>query len=269
MTSRGCPFDCIFCASSTLCGKIWRARSAENVIEELRLLSTEFGVKEIEFMDDTFTLSMRRAEKICDLLIKERNEGGMDISWSCSAHANTINRELADKLKRAGCHDIYIGAESGTQKVLDFIGKSTTLERVSKAVKTVKQSGLNVLTSFIIGVPGETVRMIKDTIKFAEKLNPTYAQFTICTPYPGTRLFAIAKEKGLLITKDWRRYTTVEPIMNIPGISAEQLRKLLNRAYISFYLRPRYVLSELLNRRFFIIKKAISGALDYYRALKD
>ena len=269
MTSRGCPFDCIFCASSTLCGKIWRARSAENVIEELRLLSTEFGVREIEFMDDTFTLSMKRAERICDLLIKERNEGGMDISWSCSAHANTINRELADKLKRAGCHDIYIGAESGTQKVLDFIGKSTTLERVSKAVETVKKSGLKVLASFIIGVPGETVRMIKDTIKFAEKLNPTYAQFTICTPYPGTRLFAIAKEKGLLITKDWRRYTTVEPIMNIPGISAEQLRKLLNRAYISFYLRPRYVLSELLNGRFFIIKKAISGAMNYYKTLKD
>ena len=75
MTSRGCPFDCIFCASSTLCGKIWRARSAENVIEELRKLNTEFGVKEIEFMDDTFTLSRRRAEKICDLLINERNEG--------------------------------------------------------------------------------------------------------------------------------------------------------------------------------------------------
>jgi radical SAM superfamily enzyme YgiQ (UPF0313 family) len=268
MTSRGCPFNCIFCASSTLCGKIWRARSAENVIEELRMLNTEFGVKEIEFMDDTFTLSKRRAEKICDLMIKEGNGGGMDISWSGSAHANTMNRELAEKQKKAGCHDVYIGAESGSQKVLDFIGKSTTLERVSKAVETVKNAGLNVLTSFIIGVPGETVRMIKDTIKFAEKLNPTYAQFTICTPYPGTRLFAFAEGKGLLITQDWRRYTTVEPIMNIPGISTEQLRKLFNRAYISFYLRPRYVLSGLLNRRFFLSKKVFYGALDYYRASK-
>jgi len=267
MTSRGCPFKCIFCASSMLFGKIWRARSAENVLEELRILY-EFGIKEVEFMDDTFTLSMKRAERICDLLIKERKAGGIEISWSCSTHANTINRNLAEKMKKAGCHDIYIGAESGSQDVLDFIGKGTTLERVVKAVETVKKAGLNVLASFIIGFPGETVRMIKNTIKFAKKLNPTYAQFTICTPYPGTKLFAIAKEKGLLMTKDWRKYTTVEPVMKVPGISTEQLMKLFKQAYVSFYLRPRYVLSSLLNRRLFIIKKAISGAMNYYKAQK-
>ena len=99
-------------------------------------------------------------------------------------------------------------------------------------------------------------------------MNPTYAQFTICTPYPGTKLFAIAKEKGLLMTRDWRKYTTVEPVMKVPGISTEQLMKLFKQAYVSFYLRPRYVLSSLLNRRLFIIKKAISGAMNYYKAQK-
>ncbi len=107
-------------------------------------------------------------------------------------------------MKKAGCHDIFIGAESGSQRILDFIGKSTTLARIEKAVETTKRAGLNTRASFILGVPGETRAMIKDTIKFARKLNPKYAQFTLCTPYPGTRLFELAKEKGLLITSDWR-----------------------------------------------------------------
>ncbi len=261
MTSRGCPYDCIFCASSLLCGKKWRARSAENVIEELRMLKDEFGVREIEFMDDTFTLSNTRANEICDMIIGDN----LDISWSCSAHANTIDYKLANKLKKAGCHDIFIGAESGSQRILDFIGKSTTLARIEKAVETTKRAGLNTLASFILGVPGETRAMIKDTIKFARKLNPKYAQFTLCTPYPGTRLFELAKEKGMLISSDWRRYTTVEPIMNIPGITAEELKKLFNWAYISFYLRPSFVFSELINRRTFLVKKAISSVYTYYR----
>nr|AAU84242.1 methyltransferase Fe-S oxidoreductase [uncultured archaeon GZfos3D4] len=132
-------------------------------------------------------------------------------------------------------------------------------------METTKEVGLNTLASFIIGVPGEILKTIKETIKFAKRLNPTYAQFTLCTPFPGTRLFELAKDKGLLITKDWRRYTTVEPIMNIPGISTEQLRKLFNGAYIGFYLRPRYMLSGLINQRFFLSKKVFSGVLEHYR----
>ncbi len=139
------------------------------------------------------------------------------------------------------------------------------LARIEKAVETTKRAGLNTLASFILGVPGETRAMIKDTIKFARKLNPKYAQFTLCTPYPGTRLFELAKEKGMLISSDWRRYTTVEPIMNIPGITAEELKKLINWAYISFYLRPSFVFSELINRRTFLVKKAISSVYTYYR----
>lgn len=258
ITSRGCPFNCIFCASSIICGMKWRALSPEKVIKEIKTLNYDFGVKEIEFMDDTFTLRKKRASEICDLMIEEKKRG-MDISWSCSSHANTMDGELAKKMNKAGCHSVYIGAESGTQRILDLINKGTTLEKIKTAVENVKNAGLNTLNSFIIGVPGETVRAIKETIKFAKKLNPTYAQFTYCTPFPGTALFEFAKAKGLLITKDWRKYTTVEPIMNIPGISAEQLRKLFKWAYISFYLRPRYVLSGLINRRFFLLKKAFSA----------
>lgn len=123
MSSRGCPFSCIFCSSSALFGKIWRARSPENVIEEIRLLKYEYKVREIEFLDDTFTLNNKRAEKICDLLIKEN----LGIFWSCSSRVDTINQFLIEKLKKAGCHTIYLGIESGSQKILNIISKGITL----------------------------------------------------------------------------------------------------------------------------------------------
>ncbi|RLF16500.1 MAG: B12-binding domain-containing radical SAM protein [Thermoprotei archaeon] len=257
MTSRGCPFKCIFCASSTLFGKKWRARSPENVIDELRLLRDEYGIREIEFLDDTFTLSKKRAERICDLMIRER----LEISWSCSSHVNTVSKKLAEKLKKAGCHSVYVGVESGSQRILDIIGKNTTLEKAERAVKTLKEAGLNVLASFIIGVPGETVSTIKSTIRLAKKLKPTYAQFTLCTPFPGTKLFELALKRGLLLTRNWARYTTLEPVMSIPGMTAEQLKKWLRKAYLSFYLRPRFLLEQILCRRFFVLKKALLGTL--------
>ncbi|KXA99004.1 hypothetical protein AKJ42_03885, partial [candidate division MSBL1 archaeon SCGC-AAA261C02] len=138
MTSRGCPFDCIFCSSSEICGKTWRAKSPERVLDQIRLLKEEYGRREIEFLDDTFTLDNERARKICDLLI----EGGLDVSWSCSSRVDTIDNSLAEKLKEAGCHTVYMGIESGVQKILDKLKKGITLEQVKKAVRSVKEAGL-------------------------------------------------------------------------------------------------------------------------------
>jgi len=261
MSSRGCPFSCIFCSSSALFGKVWRARSPENVIEEIKLLKNKYRVREIEFLDDTFTLNNKRAGKIAELLIKEN----LGISWSCSSRVDTINQSLIEKLKKAGCHTIYLGIESGSQKILNIISKGITLTQAEKAVNLVKKVKLNTFGSFIIGIPGETVKTIKKTIDFAKKLSPSFAQFTICTPYPGTKLFDMAKEKGWLLTKNWAKYTILDQVMRIPGTVTTNLSKWLLRAYLSFYMRPRFIFEQLKRRDFFffIARKIFGGFLEY------
>jgi len=261
ITSRGCPFSCIFCSSSRLFGKTWRARSPENVIEEIKLLKNKYGVREIEFLDDTFTLNKKRAEKICELLIKEK----LDISWSCSSRVDTIDESLIEKLKKAGCHTIYVGVESGSQKILNIIDKGITLPQIEKTINLIKKVNINSFGSFILGIPGETVKTIKKTINFAKKLNPSFVQFSICTPYPGTKLFEMAKEKGWLLTKDWSKYTILDQVMKIPGMVTTNLNRWLLRAYLSFYLRPKFILDQLKRKGFFffVTRKIFAAALEY------
>lgn len=261
ITSRGCPFSCIFCSSSQLYGKKWRARSPENVIHELRLLRKKYNIREIEFLDDTFTLDRKRAKRICELIIEER----LDISWSASSRVNTIDAELASKMKEAGCHTIYLGIESGSQKILDFIGKGIKISQSFRAVQIARKAGLNTLGSFIIGIPGETRETIRKTIKLAKKLSLNFAQFTLCTPYPGTKLFKMAKEGGLLLTLDWSKYTILDPVMQVPGLINEKLYRWLEKAYISFYLRPGFIWQEIKRKNFFFIRKAIKAAMYYLK----
>ena len=261
ITSRGCPFSCIFCSSSQLCGKRWRARSPENVIEELKVLKYEYNISEVEFLDDTFTLNSPRAEKICDLMIREN----LNLSWSASSRVNTLTQRLANKMRKAGCHTIYLGIESGSQKILDLIQKGTNLVQVERAVEILKGAKINVLGSFIIGIPGETIKSIKKTIKFAKKLNLNFAQFSICTPYPGTKLFDIAREKGFLLTRDWSKYTILDPVMKTPGILSKELKRWLLKAYLSFYLRPKFLLEQVKRRDLFFFRKALKAGLNYMR----
>ncbi len=259
ITSRGCPFSCIFCSSSELCGRTWRARSPENVIGELRMLKDKYEVREVELLDDTFTLNNRRVEKICDSIIRE----DLDLSWSASSRVNTLTQNLAHKMRRAGCHTLYLGIESGSQRILNMIQKGISLAQAEKAIRIAKRASLNTLGSFVIGIPGETVGSINKTIQFARKLSPSFAQFTICTPYPGTQLFKIAKEKGLLLTRDWSRYTILDPVMKIPGMVGEKLERWLIKAYANFYLRPRFILRQVKKRNLFMLQKSFKLALDY------
>lgn len=261
MSSRGCPYDCIFCSSSSLCGKKWRARSPENVVEELKYINDSYKVKEIEFLDDNFVLSNKRASRICDLIIEE----GLDISWSCSSHINAITQKLAEKLKRAGCHSIYVGIESGSQAILDILGKDMKLDHARRAMDTIKKANLNSVATFMIGLPGETVDTVRSTIKFAKKLNPTFAQFTLCTPYPGTKLYEYVVKNNLLITRDWSKYTTLEPVMKIRGLAEKQLKSLMYKAYISFYLRPNVFIREIRNRRGHVLRGVLKTIMSYVK----
>jgi len=238
LTSRGCPFNCIFCSSSLLFGKKFRARSPKNVVDEIEQFQETYRTRYIEFIDDTFTLDKKRAEEICREIIRR----GLDVSWVCSCRVDLISKELMKLLKKAGCRMIYFGVESGVQRILNIMRKGIKIEQVFKVIRWAKEVGLETVASFILGIPGETMKEALQTIKFAKKLDPDYAQFSIATPFPGTELYKIAKRDGLLLTEDWSKYTVLKPVMRTKELTVEQLQKLIKKAYFSFYLRPKTIL---------------------------
>jgi radical SAM superfamily enzyme YgiQ (UPF0313 family) len=206
-------------------------------------------------MDDAFTLNRRRAESISNLI----DEEGLDFSWTCSSRVSALTLRLLQKLRRAGCDTLYFGVESGSQRILDFIKKGITLDQSKRAVEIVKRVGIKALASFMLGIPGETINAMRKTIAFAKKLNPSLAQFTICTPYPGTELYVMAEEKGWLSNKDWSKYTTLRPVLQVPNVSSKKIKHLLFEAYVTFYLRPGFILNSVKERDAFFIMAALRG----------
>ena len=202
LSSRGCPYGCIFCYRGPAAGKTFRARSPEKIIEEIKLLNGRYGIGDILFVDDIFTLNQKRAERVCDLII----ESGLDISWRCQTRADCLNIDLLRKMKDSNCIDISMGIESGNEQILAATGKKITKEKVREAFRLIKEVGISTSSSFIIGLPGDTVETVKETINFAKELNPNYAIFYAAIPYPGTELANQVVELGGKLPDSWDDY---------------------------------------------------------------
>lgn len=223
----------------------------------MRILREDFGIREVEFLDDTFTLNKRRAREICESIVRE----GIDLRWSASSRVNTFDGEVAEAMKRAGAHTVYFGIESGTQKVLDFVGKGIRLDQAIDAVKVAARYGLKALGSFVIGFPIETPEDVKRTVGFAKRIKVDYAQFTIATPHPGTELWEFAIKNKLLATLNWRLYTTVDAVMKGFHLTLSQVQSMLVKAYLAFYLRPRYILNDLIKPKGSLMRRALPSVL--------
>ena len=244
ITSRGCPFNCIFCDRSTF-GKKYRAHSAEYVVDEIQMLIEQFGIKEIWFVDDTFTIDKNRVMQICNMIM-ERN---LDISWSCLGRVGTVTIEMLKMMKKAGCWMIAYGIETGNQGVMNYIKKGITLEQAEQAVKWTKEAGLLPKGYFMLGYPVDTLETIDETIAFARSLSLDYALFTITTPLPNTELFEICKSVGKLVHTDLSKFSAWEAVYEPPGVSAKQLTAKHREAYKTFYFRPSYIFRQLKNIR--------------------
>ena len=242
ISSRGCPFGCIYCVTSRFMGKKFRAKSAVRVGEELQWLMDEFGAKQIAFSDDTFTLNRKRVEEIC----REMKERGLDIRWSCSSRVDTVSGELSSTMAGAGCTLIYFGVESASENVLKFYRKKIDIKKAKDAVSTVKKKGMLAACSFILGAPMETESEMMETIETAVRLNPDYAQFSVLTPYPGTELYETAKKNQWLLTEDFDEYTAGKPVLKNFHLSPERIYEMLKYAYRRSYLRPGYILKRIL-----------------------
>jgi len=231
-------------------------------VNEIEFLTDRYKIKFIEFLDDTFTFDKNRVKEICNEIANR----GIDVMWTGSSRVNLFNRELALKIKSAGCQIVYFGVESGSQRILNLMKKGITLEQSVKAIRLAKEVGIGTVASFILGMPDESVEEANATIKFATRLNPDYAQFTICTPYPGTELYDYAVKNNLLLTRDWSKYDTLTPVM-ITKIGVQKLRELLAKAYFKFYARLSYLFNKIRRREFVIFRKGLRAVWNYIKAV--
>jgi anaerobic magnesium-protoporphyrin IX monomethyl ester cyclase len=233
ITSRGCPYNCVFCTHHIVWGRKWRGRSPENVVDELQHVIKTYHVKQIDFLDDNMTLDRKRMENICDLIVKR----GLSIEWFTpnGVRADTLDEKLLRKMKESGCKKIRVAPESGVQRVVDqVIKKNLDLRSVERAVVLCKKVGIKVGCFFVIGLIGETKEEIEETIKFAYKLRQLGADsfiFSIATPVYGTRLYEQAKRGGFLreCFSD-EALAAVEPLIETPEFTADELRELFARA---------------------------------------
>jgi len=246
VTSRGCPFQCSFCVTSRIFGRKIRMRSPKSVVEELEWLRIEHEAEAYSFFDDTFTFDNERVRKICDEMIKRK----INFPWDCQTRADKISRELLVKMKKAGCEVVTIGIESASQNILNSIGKGTTVEQNRKAIEMVKEAGISVVVSLIIGYPGETLEDVKRTLDFVMRVKPDDVYVCIATPYPGTELFNLVREKGWKMSLDWSQYDTLTPVFENPLISGEKLVEMRTKFYHRFY-SPIYVLRQMFKGGFY------------------
>jgi anaerobic magnesium-protoporphyrin IX monomethyl ester cyclase len=259
-TSRGCPFRCAFCDRPHL-GKRFRAQSPRSVVDEMEAC-TQLGLYEFLIYDDTFTVNRRRVMGICEEIRRRK----LNIGWDIRARVDTVDEEMLKALRAAGCERIHYGVEAGTEKILKVLNKGITIAQVRDAFRWTKQAGIDVLAYFMIGAPTETREDILQTIDVAKSLNPDYVHITILTPFPGTQIYFDGLTQGIFEADFWRSFAAnptpdFRPRYWERELSSTELVELLEYAYRSFYLRPRYVVRQALQMRSVgeLLRKAHAG----------
>lgn len=236
ITTRGCPYDCKFCASPRLWGKMIRFRDPKEVVDEVEYLVRKKGVKEIHFEDDNFTLDKKHTVKICREIIRRK----LNIDW-CTPNgirADKVDFELLKLMKRSGCYSVAFGIESGDENILKNISKHESLEIIKKALYMSKKAGLLTQGFFIFGLPGETEDTIRKTIDFAMNMPIDKAQFLMLDVIPGSELW---EQLNFDKRVNWQLNSFHEISWLPPTIERKVLNNALKKAFFEFYLRPRQI----------------------------
>jgi len=228
ITSRGCPFSCIFCSGRRMFGPKVRFRSPGLVVDEIEKLQRDFGLAKINIVDDTFTLNHHHARAVCEEMLR-RN---LQIKWSVFARVDRINEDLARLMNRAGCEWVLFGVESADEGILKTIKKGITTDEVRRGVKIATKAGINVFNSFILGLPGESRDTAHKSLAFGDELYHKYGAkygFHILSPLPGTELYERAKDYGIrILSRNWARYNANEPITETATMSREMIKEAMS-----------------------------------------
>jgi radical SAM superfamily enzyme YgiQ (UPF0313 family) len=232
--SRGCPYTCNYCPY--LVNSRYRVRSAESVVDEIRYLTNKYDIRGISFRDPNLTFNKQRAHEFADLLLRYN----LDIRWSMEARTDRLDAELVQLLYRAGLRSIEVGVESASEETLrGNKRKAISREQQEHIIDCCHKLGIRVIANYTLGLPNDTVEGIKETIRYAKKLNTFAIQFTVTTPYPGTQFYEAVRTS--IFERNWERFNGWTSVYHHPSISSDELHRLREFAYVSYHLRPRYV----------------------------
>jgi radical SAM superfamily enzyme YgiQ (UPF0313 family) len=269
MTSRGCPNFCTFCCwPQTFMGRKYRARSPENVVDELEYIKKELPmIKEVFIEDDTFSIYRKRVLEICRLIKAKK----LKIIWSVNVRAD-LDYDLLKSMKESGCRLLVVGYESGNQEILNNIKKGITLKQAEEFTENAKKLGFKIFGCFMIGLPGDNKETIQQTFNFAKKLNPDMAFFQQAVPFPGTEFYKWVNENNFLITKDYNKWLDkngqLDFLVSYPDLSNKDIEKMRDLMTVGFYTSFRHIVFTVIqNYNPLETLRLIRGALNYFKFL--
>jgi anaerobic magnesium-protoporphyrin IX monomethyl ester cyclase len=262
MSSRGCPFQCIFCSQRAITGLSHRTRPVEQVMTEINILVEQHGVSYVTFFDDNFLVDRAWAEDLCcSIVAKGLNR---KVRFMCQMRGDAVSEETLELLAAAGFDSLSFGIETGSERVAEFIKKGESVETNIRAVHLAKQHGFKVLGTFIIGFPTETARERQQTLKLATRLPLDVMRINIATPYPGTPLYDMTRDR-LIIRPGWSNFNVVSPLVTGPfhkqplpyipeGTSDDELRLQMVWANLKFWLRPQGISGFFFKKSTFVTR---------------
>jgi radical SAM superfamily enzyme YgiQ (UPF0313 family) len=241
LASRGCPFNCTFC-SKPVFGNTYRIRSPENIILEMREAIENYGIRSFYFIDDVFGLYKNWTKKFCDKILEEN----LNVKWSCETRVDLLDKELLVKMAKAGCWSIFLGVETFSPRLMKILNKEFKITQIKKIFKLARRFGISLRASFMLGLPTESKRETIHTIKFAKKLNPSFAQFHLFSPFENTKIFDVCKNEGKIF-KESGDYDSLEKINFLPHAYTcpEELILMQKYAYKNFYFDPKKIIEIL------------------------
>lgn len=254
ISSRGCPYNCIFCDKNVFKNN-YRSFSPDYIVKEMRELVKKYKARDIAFVDSTFTPNQQRVYGV----ISGIKKANLDVTWTCSVRADVLDEPLLRSMKEAGCWRVRIGIESGNEDVLKFIKKGVSKSQVKKVAALAYQLDLQPKGFFMIGHLTDTAASIKETIDFACSLPLKDITVQVNTPLKGTLQHQLARQYGTILTGDLSYYNFWEPVFIPRGLSKKELQYFYSRFYLTFYLRPSVWLRHLKN---------ISSFSDFFKYLR-
>jgi len=246
--SKGCPYDCVYCPYPLGFGRKIMFRPPKAIVDEMEDLHSAYNIKGFLLRGQTFAYNRKRAMEICEEIIRRK----LDVAWFCESRVDEVSTELLSKMKKAGCRRIHYGVETGDTETLRIAKPGVILETTKKAFKTTRETGILTQAHVILGWPEDNRRTLESTRKFILKIEPDAINLNFLTPYPGTKMYEIAKKNSLILTYDWSNYTSHTVVMRTKTLNANELYAIKKRIIRDF---SKQKLKQLLLQHDFLTVK--------------